>query len=128
MLTYDEHIAEAQSCLRTAERLDDEGKRWKSSEILWSAVKHSVSAIAIPTGQEYGKYQHKRAVVETLAAESDDPYLAKSLKVAMQIHANADKGFLSETELREKQQEVRYFIRQLLNIAATLTPPPEQPN
>ena len=128
MLTYDEHIAEAQSCLRTAQWLASEGRRWQASEILWSAVKHSVSAIAILTGQEYGKYQHKRAVVRRLAAESDDPYLAKSLKVAMQIHADADKGFLSETELREKQQEVRYFIRQLLNIATTLTPPPEQPN
>ena len=104
------------------------GQRRQASEILWSAVKHSVSATAILTGQEYGKYQHKRAVVRRLAAESDDPYLAKSLKVAMQIHADADKGFLSETELREKQQEVRYFIRQLLNIATTLTPPPEQLN
>ena len=124
MLTYDEHIDEAQSCLITAQRLDGEGKRWQSSEILWSAVKHSISAIAILTGQEHGKYQHKRAVVQALAAEFDDPYMAKSLKVAMQIHANADKGFLTETELRAKQQEVRYFIRLLLNIATDLTPPP----
>lgn len=127
MITCDEHIAEAQSCLRTAYWLDGEGKRWQASEILWSAVKHSVSAVAILTGQEYGKYQHKRAVVRRLAAESGDAYLAKSLKVAMQIHADADKGFLSETELREKQQEVRYFIRQLLDITA-LTPPPEHSN
>ncbi len=127
MITCDEHIAEAHSCLRTAYWLDGEGKRWQASEILWSAVKHSVSAIAILTGQEYGKYQHKRAVVRRLAAESGDAYLAKSLKVAMQIHADADKGFLSETELREKQQEVRYFIRQLLDITA-ITPPLEQPN
>lgn len=128
MMTCDEHIAEAQSCLRTAHWLDGEGKRWQVSEILWSAVKHSISAIAILTGQEYGKYQHKRAVVRRLAAESADPYLAKSLKVAMQIHADADKGFLSETELHEKQQEVRYFIRQLLNISTALTLPPEQSN
>ena len=127
MITREEHIAEAQSCLQTAQRLGSEGKHWQASEILWSAVKHSVSAIAILTEQEYGKYQHKRAVVRWLAAESGNSDLEESLQVAMQIHADADKGFLTETELLTKQREVRYFIRHLLTIAATSLAP-ERPN
>ena len=71
MITGDEHIAEAQSCLRTAHWPDGEGKRWQASEILWSAVKHSVSAVAILTEQEYGKYQHKRAVVRRSSSDGD---------------------------------------------------------
>ena len=127
MLTRNEHIAEARSCLQTAEWLGSAGKRWQASEILWSAVKHSVSAVAILTEQEYGKYQHKRAVVRRLATETGNSDLTEYLKVAMQIHADSDKGFLSEVELLAKQREVRYFIRRLLTIAAA-NHTPEQPN
>ena len=127
MITGDEHIAEAQSCLRTAHWPDGEGKRWQASEILWSAVTHSVSAIAILTEQEYGKYQHKRAVVRQMATKTGSSDLTEYLKVAMQIHADSDKVFLSEAELLSKQREVRCFIRRLLTIAVA-SRTPEQPN
>ena len=119
MITSEEHIAEAQSCLDTAQRLGGEGKYWQVSEILWSAVKHSINAVAILTGQEHGKYQHKRAVVRWMSAESGNSDPEESLKVALQIHADADKGFLTEKELLAKQREVRYFIRHLLTVATS---------
>ena len=133
MLTFAEHISEAADCLQISQELVTSGRRRQASDILWLAVKHAISAIAIATGQDYGKYQHKQAVVRRLADATGDDQLLASLKVAMRIHADADQGFLSILELVIRQRQTYSLVEQLLNIAtesnpATLTPPPEQPN
>ena len=128
MLTFAEHISAAADCLQISQELVTSGRRRQASDILWLAVKHAISAIAIATGQDYGKYQHKQAVVWRLASENNDPQLLASLKVAMRIHADADQGFLSILELVIRQRQTYSLVEQLLNIATTLTPPPEQPN
>ena len=126
MLTDEEHIAETRSCLQTVQYLTGLRRHLQASEILWSAVKHAVSAIAILNGQEYGKYQHKRAVVTDLASTRGDDQLKESLRVAMQIHADADKGFLDMRELLSKQRETWDFVATLLNIATELNTTPRQ--
>ena len=117
MMSDTEHIAETQSCLQTVQYLTALRRYLQASEILWSAVKHAISAVAIATGQEYGKYQHKRAVVRRLANGRNDDRLNRSLRVAMQIHADADKGFLDARDLSGKQRETWDFILLLLEIA-----------
>ena len=128
MMTDTEHIAEAQPCLQTVQYLTALRRYSQASEILWSAVKHAVSAIAIRTGEDYGKYQHKRAVVRRLATVRNDDWLKRSLRVAMQIHADADKGFLDTPELLNKQRQTWDFILTLLDIATEINNTPRQTN
>ena len=128
MLTFAEHIREAADCLQISQELVTSGRRLPASDILWLAVKHAIDAIAIATGQDYGKYQHKQAVVSRLADETGNPQLLESLKVAMRIHADADQGFLSILELIIRQRQTYSLVEQLLNIATALTPPPEHSN
>ena len=124
MLTFAEHISAAADCLQISQELVTSGRRRPASDILWLAVKHAISAIAIATGQDYGKYQHKRAVVRRLAAETGNPQLLESLRVAMRIHADADQGFLSILELVIRQRQTYSLVELLLNIATDLIPPP----
>ena len=116
MMTYDDHVFEARDCLQTARELIGRNRRRQASEILWLAVKHAINALAITTDQEYGKYQHKRAVITGWG----NPDLTKRLKTAMRIHADADKGFMSERDLSIDQETTRLFVEQLLAIAAEL--------
>ncbi len=116
MLTYDEHVTETLDCLQITRFLNERGWHRQASEILWSAVKHAINALAIATGQEYGKYQHKKAVVKRL----ENPALTEGLETAMRLHADSDKGFMSERELLFDQVTARLFVEQLLAIAAEL--------
>ena len=128
MLTAVEHTRETLDCLDISQRLVARGRLRPASDILWLAVKHAISAIAIATGEDYGKYQHKRAVVRRLASELAEQSLADSLDVAMKIHADADQGFLTVAELLAWQQRTREFVQRLLNIANQLNTTPRQPN
>ena len=128
MLTAVEHTREALDCLDISQRLVARGRLRPASDILWLAVKHSISVIAIATGEDYGKYQHKRAVVRRLASERAEQSLADSLDVAMKIHADADQGFIAVAELLAWQQKTREFVRRLLNIAAEINSTQRQPN
>ena len=128
MLTAVEHTTEALDCLDISQRLVTRGRPRPASDILWLAVKHAISAIAIATGEDYGKYQHKRAVVRRLASERAEQSLADSLDVAMKIHADADQGFLTVAELLAWQQRTREFVQRLLNIATEINSTQRQPN
>lgn len=128
MLTFAEHVSAAADCLQISQQLVTGGWRRPASDILWLAVKHAIDAIAIAAGQDYGKYQHKQAIVSRLANETGDGQFRASLKVAMRIHADAEQGFLSIPELVIRQRQTYSFVEQLLNIAAAPTPPPEQSN
>ena len=88
--------------------------------MLWLAVKYAINAIALATGQESGKYQHTRAVVTWLAEEIGEPELTRCLRVAMQLHADADKGFMDHIELLEFQVQTIYFVELLLTLATRL--------
>ena len=114
MLTAAEHAREASDCIEISHQLIARGRRRPASDVLWLAVKHAISVIGIATGQDYGKYQHKRAVVGWLADETNNADLNDSLKVAMRIHADADQGFLSVLELIIRQQQTLDFVGQLL--------------
>ena len=127
-MTFAEYIAEVRDCLDHAQYQTETGRRRIASEILWLAVKQAINAIALQTGEASGKYQHKHAVISRLAAELDEPELVKSLRLAMQIHADADKGFMDASELLENQVRVRRFIELLLIIALEISATPEQPN
>ena len=116
MMTYDEHVSEAWDCLQTARDLIGRNRRRQASEILWLAVKHAINALALATNQEYGKYQHKRAVITGWG----NPDLTRRLKTAMRIHADADKRFMSEHDLSIDQVTTRFFVEQLLAISAEL--------
>ena len=114
MLTGTEHAREALDCVQISHQLIARGRRRPASDMLWLAVKHAISVIGIAAGQDYGKYQHKRAVISRLADETNDADLNDSLKVAMRIHADADQGFLSVLELIIRQQQTLDFVEQLL--------------
>jgi len=62
----------------------------------------------------------KKAVVFWLAAEIGEPELSEALRTAMQIHADADKGFMDTSELLEYQVQTGYFVDLLLEIAIRL--------
>ena len=128
MLTAEEHSSEALVCLEISQRLIESGKFRPASDILWLAVKHSISTIGIATGEDHGKYQHKKAIVRRLAAEYGDEQLANALNVAMKIHADADQGFLTVAELTSWQRRTHVFAQRLLNIATNLNTTPRQTN
>ncbi|MCY4415820.1 MAG: hypothetical protein OXE87_05860 [Chloroflexi bacterium] len=128
MLTAEEHSSEALDCLEISRRLIANGTLRPASDILWLAVKHSISTIGIATGEDHGKYQHKRAIVRRLAAEHDEEQLGDALNVAMKIHADADQGFLTVAELTSWQQRTYAFVDRLLNIATQLTTTQRQTN
>ena len=117
MLTVAEHAREALDCIQIGHQLIARGRRRPASDILWLAVKHAISVIGIATGQDYGKYQHKRAVIRRLADETNNAELNDSLKVAMRVHADADQGFLSVLELIVRQQQTLDFAEHLLAIS-----------
>lgn len=117
MLTGAEHAREALDCIQISHQLIARGRRRPASDILWLAVKHAISVIGIATGQDYGKYQHKRAVIRRLADETNNAELNDSLKVAMRVHADADQGFLSVLELIVRQQQTLDFAEHLLAIS-----------
>ena len=117
MLTEAEHAREALDCIQISHQLIARGRRRPASDILWLAVKHAISVIGIATGQDYGKYQHKRAVIRRLADETNNAELNDSLKVAMRVHADADQGFLSVLELIVRQQQTLDFAEHLLAIS-----------
>ena len=104
MLTGAEHASEALDCIQISNQLIARGLHRPASDVFWLAVKHAISVIGIARGQDYGKYQHKRAVIRRLADETDSGEFNDSLKVAMRIHADADQGFLSFHELVVRQQ------------------------
>lgn len=116
-MTCDEHIDEARDCLQTASELIGRNRRRQASEILWLAVKHAINALGILTNQDYGKYQHKKAVITGWG----NPDLTTRLKTAMRIHADADKRFLDEHDLITDQETTRLLVEQLLAIAAELS-------
>ena len=120
MLTAEEHSSEALVCLEISQRLIANGTLRPASDILWLAVKHSISTIGIATGEDHGKYQHQKAIVRRLAAEYDDEQLRDALNVAMKIHADADQGFLTVAELASWQQRTHIFAERLLNIATQI--------
>ena len=117
MLTGAEHAKEALDCIEISHQLIARGRRRPASDVLWLAVKHAISVIGIATGQDYGKYQHKRAVIRRLADETNSEELNDSLNVAMRIHADADQGFLSVLELIVRQQQTLDFVERLLDMA-----------
>ena len=84
--------------------------------------------IGTATGEDCGKYQHKRAIARRLAAERNDNQLVDALNVAMKIHADADQGYLTVAELTSWQQRTRVFVERLLNIATQINNTPRQPN
>ena len=128
MLTGAEHASEALECIEISHQLIARGRRRPASDVLWLAVKHAISVIGITTGQDYGKYQHKRAVIRQLADESNDAELNDALKVAMRILADADQGFLSILELIVRQQQTLDFAERLLGMANRLNSTSRQPN
>lgn len=119
-MTLAEYVADARDCVEQAQYLTENGRRRLASEALWLAVKYAVNALALATDQESGKYRHKKAVVSWLAAEIGEPELSEALRTAMQIHADAYKGFMDTSELLEYQVETRYFVELLLEIAIRL--------
>jgi len=128
VLTAEEHSREVLVCLDISQRLIANGTLRPASDILWLAVKHSISAIGIATGEDHGKYQHKKAIIRRLAAEYGDEQLVNALNVAMKIHADADQGFLTVAELTSWQWRTHVFTERLLNIATNLNTTQRQPN
>ena len=128
MLTATEHINEATDCLGISQRLVSRGYRRQASDILWLAVKHAISAIGIAHDESYVKFQHKRAIVRSLAAQHNDQRLHNELRVALKIHADADQGFLSAAQLNEWQHRTRLFIGQLITIYNAGSDGQRQPN
>lgn len=121
MLTAEEHRTEALDCLEISQRLIANDRLRPASDILWLAVKHAISTIGIATGEDYGKYQHKPAIIRRLAVEFDDDRLHNARKAVMKIHADADQGFLTVPELTAWQHQTHAYAERLLNIAETLT-------
>lgn len=119
-MTFAEYVADARDCVQQAQYLTETGRRRLASEALWLAVKYAINALALATGQQSGKYQHKKAVVSWLAAEIGEPELREALRTAMQIHADADRGFMEASELLEYQVQTSYFVELLLEIAIRL--------
>ena len=128
MLTAEEHSSEALVCLEISQRLIANGTLRPASDILWLAVKHSISAIGVATGEDHGKYQHKKAIVRRLAAEYNDEQLSHGLNVAMKIHADADQGFLTVAELTSWQRRTHVLTERLLNIANLINTTQRQAN
>lgn len=128
MMTFDEYVADARDCVAQAQHLTETGRRRLASEALWLAVKYAINALALATGREAGKYQHKKAVVTWLAAEIGEPELTEALRTAMQIHADADKGFMDLSDLLEYQVQTAYFVELLLEIAIGLDSTQRQTN
>ena len=128
MMTFDEYLAGARDCVEQAQYLTETGRRRLASEALWLAVKYAINAIALATDKESGKYQHKRAVVSWLATEIGEPELVEALRTAMQIHADADKGFMEQSDLLQYQVQTGYFVDLLLQVATRLNNTPRQPN
>ena len=128
MITFHEYVADARDCVEQAHYLTETGRRRLASEALWLAVKYAINALALATNQESGKYQHKKTVVSWLAGEIGEPQLTEALRTAMQIHADADKGFMDEHELLEYQMQTTYFVDLLLEIAIRLNTNQRQPN
>lgn len=127
-MTFDEYVADARDCVDQAQYLTETGRRRLASEALWLAVKYAINALALATDQQSGKYQHKKAVVSWLAEEIGEPELTEALRTAMQIHADADKGFMEDHELLEYQYQTAYFVDMLLQIAIRLNTTQRQPN
>ena len=46
----------------------------------------------------------------------------------MQIHADADKGFMEQSDLLQYQVQTGYFVDLLLQVATRLNNTPRQPN
>ncbi len=57
-----------------------------------------------------------------------EPELTEALRTAMQIHADAGKGFMEEHELLEYQMQTAYFVDLLLEIAIRLNTTQRQTN
>ena len=128
MLTSEEHRTEALVCLEIGQNLITNNRLRPASEMLWLVVKHAISTIGIATHQDYGKYQHKRAIVPRLAVEHDDERLHDALRVAMKIHADADQGYLTTSELIAWQQQTGVFAQRLLNNADQINTTQRQQN
>ena len=128
MMTFDEYVAGARDCVGQSRYLTETGRRRLASEALRLDVKYAINALASATDQESGKYQHKRAVVSWLATEIGEPELVEALRTAMQIHADADKGFMEESDLLQYQVQTGYFVDLLLQVATRLNNTPRHPN
>ena len=119
-MTFDQYVADARDSVEQAKCLSETGRRRLASEALWLEGKYAINALAMATGQDSGKYRHKKAVVSWLATEIGEPELSEALRTAMRIHTHADQGFMDTSELLEYQVQTGYFVEMILEIAIRL--------
>ena len=112
--TVEEHVQIARSFLANADREFDAGDQLQGSEKLWGAATHAVTALAKQRGWRFGKATARRAAVDRLAEEENDPSLSDGYWGAEQFHANFYHDFMEDHTIERGRPVVARFVNRIL--------------
>ena len=112
--TVEEHVQIARSFLANADREFDAGDQLQGSEKLWGAATHAATALAKQRGWRFGKATARRAAVDRLAEEENDPSLSDGYWGAEQFHANFYHDFMEDHTIERGRPVVARFVNRIL--------------
>lgn len=124
-MTVDEHMRTALEFLANSDRELAAGDILQSSEKLWGAVSHAVTAVAKSRGSLFAKTAHRQHIVRSVAVEYDSPDLLNCYKAAQKLHANFYQGYMSNSDIRLNREGAQRLVQFMGDVVAAL--PEESP-
>ena len=116
-MTAEQHLRKALEFLELSGQEFDSGDALQGSEKLWGAAAHSVTAVAMQRGWNFGSHKDLKDAAERLAEERADPLLASDFAVAQYFQANVHLDCMEEYEIPRGRRAVDRFVHRMLELA-----------
>ena len=114
--TVEDHAHKAQEFLEHSDQRFAAGDEAQGSEKLWGAASQAVMAVAKQSGWRYGKSNARRAAVDRLAEDANDPTLPSLYAIAETFHASFYHEFMDDDVLENQRPMVHQFVHRLLAV------------
>ncbi len=92
------------------------GDLQQASEKLWGATAQALKSVAERRGWKHNSHRHFYSIMAELEKQIDDPDLRRCFSAATDLHINFYEGWLSERQIRERANDVRFFIGRLAHL------------
>ena len=113
-MTVDQHLRTALLFLEHSDREFAAGDELQGSEKLWGAASQSVMAFCKQRGWNFGKSNARKAAVQRLADEYDEPLLVSDFSVADKFHANFYHHFMEDEDVQRDRALVHRFVHRVV--------------
>ena len=118
-MTVDEHIRTALLFLEHSDQEFAAGDELQGSEKLWGAASQSVMGFCKQRGWRAGKSNARKAAVQRMADEYDEPLLVSDFSVADKFHANFYHHFMEDEDIERDRPLVHRFVQRVVTLTRT---------